>query len=61
MKAFASTADNAALGLLGGAIAKAISDSGPDKWAYAGVISAIVFFWIGWHIRGLIELEESLG
>jgi hypothetical protein len=61
MKAFASSADNAALALLVGSIAKAISASGPDKWAYAGVCFGIVFFWIAWHIRGLIEVEELLG
>jgi hypothetical protein len=42
-------------------VVKAISASGPDKWAYAGVCFGIVFFWIAWHIRGLIEVEELLG
>jgi hypothetical protein len=57
-KAFASFGDSAALGLFGGSIAKAFSDSGPDKWTYGGVIFGVVLLWVAWHIRGLIEPEE---
>jgi hypothetical protein len=57
-KSYASLADNASLALLGGSIAKAFSDSGPDKWTYGGVFFAVALLWIAWHIRGLIEPEE---
>ena len=56
-KAFASFGDNSALALFAAGIAKAFSD-GPDEWFFAGVAFGIVFLWMAWHIRGLIQSED---
>lgn len=54
-KGLAGFGDNAALGFFAAGIAHGLGDARLALWSLAGVLLGVVFLWISWHIRGLIQ------
>ena len=58
-KGFANFGDNAALAFFVGSVAKAFDPRGGEILVVLGVGLGLAFLWMSWHIRGLIQSEDS--